>query len=196
MTTRRELLAAFAGTNARFLRHRRGADNRAENHRRDTRGEKARYVSGLNPWAPLWGLSVREGLKEAATPELLDSCSLEPSRVPWENQCRFPDPGVALRIGHLADFSSTILNLSRKCPTWSDLQRINPRVEAQLVFRLCDRECCLNRCPFHWRRSPLSPSSSPENIDAHRELRVTTVPWALRSGEGRAWRPLDRHSTW
>ena len=60
MTTRRELLAAFAGTNARFLRHRRGADNRAENHRRDTRGEKARYVSGLNPWAPLWGLSVRE----------------------------------------------------------------------------------------------------------------------------------------
>ena len=103
MTTRRELLAAFAGTNARFLRHRRGADNRAENHRRDTRGEKARYVSGLNSWAPLWGPVCERYLKEAATPELLDSCSLEPSRVPWENQCRFPDPGVALRIGHLAE---------------------------------------------------------------------------------------------
>ena len=34
--------------------------------------------------------------------------------------------------------------------------------------KLRDRECCLNQCPFHWRRSPLSPSSSPEDIGGER----------------------------
>jgi hypothetical protein len=53
MTTRRELLAAFAGTNARLLRHRRGADNRAENQRRDTRSFQAIYVDGLG-WKPVF----------------------------------------------------------------------------------------------------------------------------------------------